>query len=141
MADYFDAGKHGTIVALAFYQTNQDTAGSNADMLVAGQASGTLYTMPCAGSVIGLSVNGSAAVTVSTATFRAHKDGTEFAETGYPAPVLSTTNTTKSYAVIRPGAITFAAGDGLGVSIVTTTTYSPTTIDHNAILWVQLDPA
>lgn len=141
MADYFDAGKHGAIVPLAFYQVNQDTAGANADLLVAGQASGTLYTMPASGSVIGLSVNGSAAVTVSTATFRAHKDGTEFAALGYPAPVLSTSNTTKTYVVIRPGALTFSAGDGLGVSVTTTTTYSPTSIDHNAILWVQLDPA
>lgn len=142
MGDEFDAGKFGAVVGLPFGVANAVTAQTNTD-LTASDATyvNTLFVMPAGGSVVGISVQASAAVTVASAIFRAHKDGTEYAIAGYPAPTLDTTNTQQSYASIRPGVLTFSAGEGLGVSYTSTTNMAPTnTNDFTAVLWVQLDP-
>ena len=142
MADTYDAGKYGAVIALPFGVANAVTAQTNTDLTFSDATyNNTLYVPPVGGSVVGISVRASAAVTVASAIFRAHKDGTEFAQTGYPAPTLDTTNASESYVSIRPGVLTFAAGEGLGVSYTSTTNMAPTnTNDFAAVLHVQLDP-
>ena len=63
-------------------------------------------------------------------------------QTGYPNPGLnSTTAVRESYASIRPGILTFSAGEGLGVSYTTSTDCAPTdSNDYAVALFVQFDP-
>lgn len=139
MANDFDAGAHGAIVAVEFAVANAVTNKTNEDLVVAGGVN-TLHIMPNGGSVIGLSVRASADLTAGTVTFRAHLEGTEFAQSGYPAPALSDT-VQDSYATIRPGVLTFTAGQGVGVSYTSTTDAAPTdSNDYGALLFCQLDP-
>lgn len=139
MADFFDAGKYGGIVAVPFTFTNATTQLTNSDMTFAGGAL-TYYVAPVAGSVVGISAN-CAAITAGTITLKAHDAGTEFADGSAPAPALSSTaDTNGTYATVRPGAVTFSAGATLGLSITTTTTLDPTnTLDVDAVLHVQLN--
>ncbi len=141
MTDSFDAKKFGAIVAIPYGVLNAVTSAANVDLTVADVGANTLSVMPKSGSVIGLSVQASAEVTVDAATFKAHEDGTEFAQSSAPAPVLDTTNTQQSFASVRANLLSFAAGAGLGVSYSSTTNVAPTnTNDFSAVLFVQLDP-
>jgi len=136
MGDSFDSKKFGSIVALGpFTQENVTSTQTNAD-LAYGQA--TLAAMPYAGSVIGVSALLNGAVTGGTCIVRAHKAGTEFAEYGYPSATLSSAAST-SYGTAVPGAVTFSAGDRLGLSITTGTTYTPETAELDGWLFVQLN--
>ena len=138
MVDEFDP-KHGQLVGIPFFKADLVTAASNTDMAFQ-STDHTLVTMPKAGSVVGISVRADAAITAGTITFRAHKAGTEFAQNGYPAPVLSTAATPGSQAVCTPRNLTFAAGDGIGVSYSTSTDMAPSsTNDVTAMLWVIFD--
>ena len=140
MGDEFNAGKFGAIVAVEFAVANAVTSKTNEDILLGG-GTNSLAVMPISGSVVGISVQASEEVTADSAIFRAHKDGTEFAQAGYPAPTLSTTATLQSYASIRPNVLTFDAGNGIGVSYTSTTDMAPTnTNDFNALVFCQLDP-
>lgn len=141
MGDEFNAGKYGAIVALPFFAANITASQTNTDIALSG--GNTLVVMPKAGSVVGLSVRMTAAVTAGTVSFRAHKDGTEFAQTGYINPALASTAgiSQESYASIRPGVLTFSADEGVGVSYTSDATMAPTnTNDVDAMLFVQLDP-
>ena len=137
MADHFDAKKFGSIVAFGpFTNANCTTGESNADLAYGQQ---TYAVMPVTGSVVGISACVNAAVTAGTITVRAHSSGTELAATGYPAPAISS-SATASYASVRPGAVTFSAGDRLGLSISSTTTLDPTnSLEVDGFLYVQLD--
>jgi hypothetical protein len=137
--DEFDP-KAGQLMAYQFTVANAVTAQTNVD-LVNGQAGITLVTMPKAGSVVGLCAAASAAVTTDKCTFRAHKAGTEFAQSGYPAPILSsTTYDLKTWVTCNRGNLTFVAGDTLGVSYTSTTDMAPTsTNDYNVTLYVMFD--
>lgn len=142
MGDEFDAGKYGAIVSIPYAVANAVTNKTNEDMLING-ATGGLAVMPHGGSVVGISVQASAAVSAGTVNFRAHKDSTEFAQSGYPNPELSSTagSTQQVYGSIRPGVLTFSAGEGIGLSYTSTTDAAPTnTNDYDALLFVQLDP-
>ena len=142
--DYFNSEKHGSIVALVFGNANLTTSQTNTDLYLSDVVhNNTLGVMPCSGSVVGISARASAAVTAGTLAFRAHKDGTEFAQSGYPNPTLNSTAGTsqESYASIRPGVLTFSADEALGVSYTSSTDMAPTnTNDVSVILFVQLDP-
>ena len=141
MSDEFNAGKYGAIVAVPFFAANITTNQTNTDIALGG--GNTLAVMPQAGSVVGISARMSAAVTAGTLAFRAQKDGTEFAQTGYPNPSLSSTAgvSQESYASVRPGILTFSADEGVGVSYTSSTDMAPTnTNDVDALLFVQLDP-
>ena len=135
MSDIFNP-KHGSVVAIPFGHANATTGESNTDLTL---DQSTLAVMPAAGSVVGIGVRASAALTAGTITAKAHKAGTEFTDEGAPAPVLSSA-AQDSYATANPGAVTFDAGDKLGVSITTTTTLDPTnTLDVDAVLFVVLN--
>lgn len=141
MTDYYDP-KHGAIVPLPFSVANAATNQTDTDLVVVG-GTGTVYTMPAAGSIVGIGVAASAALTAGTAAFRAHKAGTEFADASYPKPELSSAAgyTNKAYASVRPGALRFAAGDRIGLSYSSSTDMAPTnTNDYDAVLFVALDP-
>ena len=143
MGDEFNAGKYGGIVALVYGVANAVASQTATDLTLSDATYvNTLATMPKSGSVVGVSVQTSAAVTAGSVTFQSHKDGTEFAQSGFPVATLeSVTNDQESYASIRPGVLTFDAGDALGVSYTSDATLAPTnTNDFAAILWVQLDP-
>lgn len=137
MGDEFNVKKFGAIVAFPFSKANLTTGEADTD-LTAGQ--GTLHVMAKGGSVVALGIQSNAAITAGTITAKAHSSSTEFADTGAPAPVASSDNQ-GSFATVRPGAVTFDAGDSLGVSVTTTTTLDATdTLDVDAVLYVQLDP-
>jgi hypothetical protein len=138
MADYFDSGKWGTIIAIPYLKANLTTEQTNLDMDLSG--GGTMYTMPQGGSVVGVTIRGNAAMNAGTVTARAHNGSTEFAESGYPAPAIAA-NAQESYATCRPGTCTFDAGDSLGVSLTSTTNLQSETVDFDALLFVQLDPS
>jgi hypothetical protein len=140
MADYMDSKKFGCILAVGpFTIANATTGESNTD-LAYGQSS--YAAMPAGGSVVAISMYANAEVTAGSATVRAHSSGTELADTGYPAPVVNATNTQVSYASCRPGAVTFSAGDKLGLSITSTTTLDPTnSLEIDGWLFVAIDPS
>lgn len=136
MSDYFDAGKWGAIVPILFQTTDAATSTSAVDMGALGAV--TKVTMPVAGSIVGITVSATTSLTAGTATFRAHKAGTSYADSGYPAPVMNTTSCFASKTV-APHNLTFDSGDTVGVSYVSTTTMTPLTNDFSAVLWVQLN--
>lgn len=139
MSDNFDSGKFGGIVAIPFSATNVTTGASNQDMtLASGLSSG--YVAPRSGSIVGISA-ACGAITAGTITLKPHAASTEYAQSATPAPVLNATNDTNgTYVAARPGAIRFAAGATLGVSLTSTTTLDPTnTLDVDAFLHIQLD--
>lgn len=138
MADFHT--KHGSFMAIPFTLTNATTGLSNSDLVFSGGAT-TLAVMPQAGSIVGITAN-CAAITAGTVTLKPHRASTEYTDAGTPAPVLSSAQDTNgTYATVRPSALTFVAGDTLGISATTTTTLDPTnTLDVDALLWIQLDP-
>jgi hypothetical protein len=144
MGDEFNAGKYGAIFPLVFGVANAVTNQTATDLTLSDATYvNTLAVMPKSGSIIGISVRASAAVTAGTAAFRAHKDGTEFSQTGYPNPALSSTAgvSQESYASTRAGNLTFAADEAIGVSYASATDMAPTnTNDFTVLLFVQLDP-
>lgn len=140
MVDEFDP-KHGQLVALTFTVANVVTAATDTDCVHA-QAGITLVTMPKAGSVVGLGVQASAAVTAGSCVFKAQKAGTEYAQSGYPSATMSSAygSGLASYASIRRGVLTFSAGDSIGVSYTSSTDLAPSsTDDFNAVLYVMFD--
>lgn len=141
MSDSFDSKKFGSIVAIPFAATNVTTGAANQDLVLAsGQASG--YVAPRAGSIVGISA-ACGAITAGGIAVKAHKASTELTEAAAPTVTLNATNDTNgTYANVRPGALRFAAGDTIGVSLsATTTALDPTnTLDVDAFLHIQLDP-
>lgn len=131
------ATKHGQLISIAFKIVNATTGESNTDMSRDG--GNTLWVAPKAGSVVGVGAACSAAITAGAATLKPHSASTEFTDSSTPTPVCSSASR-HSYAVTRPRALRFAAGDALGVSITTTTTLDATnTLDFDADLYVILD--
>jgi hypothetical protein len=139
MADHFDSDKFGVIMAFGpFTDANVTTGEANTDMVL-GQMN--YAVAPGDGSVVGIAACADSAIVAGSITLRAHKASTEFGEYGYPAPVLSSAAQV-SYASIRPGAITFSAGDRLGLSLSTTTTLDATNVrDVDGYLFVQIEPS
>ena len=141
--DYFHE-KFGAHYALVFGNANLVTNQTATDLYLSDVVmNNTLATMPASGSVVGMSVHASAAVTAGTVSFAAHLDGTEFTQSGYPNPTLNSTAGTsqESYASIRPGVLTFDADEAIGVSYTSSTDMAPTnTNDVAVVLFIQLDP-
>lgn len=141
MSDTFDSGKHGAIFAIPFATSNVTTQAANQDMVLAsGLATG--YVAPRSGSIVGISA-ACGAITAGGIALKPHKASTEYAVAATPAPVLGADNDTNgTYANARPGALRFAAGDTIGISLsATTTALDPTNaLDVDAFLHIQLDP-
>ena len=124
-------------VAIGYSVANAVTNAADVDLTRTG--GNTIAVMQKAGSIVGVSVNATADLTAGSVTFEVHKDGTEYAVAS--APVLTLSDTVQeSYASVRRGALTFAAGEGIGVSYSSTTDAAPTnTNDYDALLFVAFD--
>jgi hypothetical protein len=141
VADYFDEGKHGAIVAIPFYHANATaTLDGNANVL--SSTASLRYVMPQSGSVVGISMRGNAGVTQGSLTATPTVGGVAFADYGVPQAVVNTTaaTTQASYASVAPRVCQFDAGDALGISLKAAGTLAPETIDYDALLFVQFDP-
>lgn len=142
MPQFYDGKKFGAYFNGQFGVANAVTNKTAEDLLLGDLGGNSLIVAPQKGSVVGISVRSTAAVSAGSVIFKAHKDGTEFAQSGAPAPVLNTTNTNETYVSIRPGVLTFAAGEGLGVSYTSSTDAAPTnTNDYSVTLFYVLDPS
>ena len=142
MADTFDP-KFGQVVSIAFTKSNVDTSASatNSYMTLASGV-GTGATMPYAGSVVGLAVSANANVTTATVAFNVHNGGTGYSQNSSLGVTMTTAagSSNKGYATLRPGVLTFSAGDKIGINYASATNYAATTVDYDALLFVVLDP-
>ena len=140
MADFFNP-KFGNVVALAFRAENVNTGQTNVDLDPVSQV-GKEHTMPYSGSIVALAVKASANVTAGTVAFQAHNGSTEYAQNSSLLTTLTTAagSSNKGYSTVRPGVLTFAAGDGIGVSLSSATNLAATTVDYNVELYVVFDP-
>lgn len=126
------------LAVLNFSVANAVTQQTNTDLALPG--GNTVARMPKPGSIVGISARASADLTAGSATIKAHKDGTEYADASAPTLTLDDNNQEDSE-VVRPGALVFAAGDGIGVSYSSTTDMAPTnTNDFDVQLYVAFDP-
>lgn len=132
--------KHGNAVNYQFKIADAVTAQTNVDLTLPGGNS--LIVAPMAGSVTGIGVKDTANITGGSIAFSPHKASTEFAQSGFPNPTLSSAAgvSAASYATVRPGVCTFAAGDTLGVSYTSSTDLAPSsTNDFDVVLYVKFD--
>lgn len=142
MADYFDP-KFGAICSLSFIKSNIDTGASSTNSYVTlASGVGTGATMPYGGSIIALSVSANANVTTATVAFNAHNGGTGYAQASGITTTLTTAagSSNAGYSSVRPGVLTFAAGDKIGVNYASATNYAATTVDYDVTLWYVLNP-
>lgn len=91
-------------------------------------------TMPWAGSIVGISVDLSAAATAGSLTVGATIGGTEKAAT-----TQTITTAAAARAVFQQDAVRFNAGDKLGVEITTAAGWDATTADLAVFVYVLLD--
>lgn len=91
-------------------------------------------SMPWAGSVVGISVNTSAAATAGQLTVGVTLDGTEQASS-----TQTITTATAATAVFPQSSMPFAAGQKLGVEITTNGTWDGTSADLAVFVYVLLD--
>ncbi len=87
--------------------------------------------MSSAGSIRGCSILNSAAVTGGSVSVRFRKNGAQASATNYCT--LDTTNTRSNTQEVTSGTITFAAGDTVGVQLVSTALAPAATLEH----WVS----
>lgn len=142
MADTFDP-KFGAICALEFIKSNIDTGASSTNSYATlASGVGTGATMPYAGSVVALAVSANGNVTAGTVAFNAHKAGTAYAQASSILTTLTTASGSSNvgYSTVRPGVLTFAAGDKIGVAYASATDYAATTVDYDVTLWYVLNP-
>ena len=142
MADTFDP-KFGPVMSIAFTKSNIDTGASATNSyFTLASGVGTMAAMPYAGSVIGLSVSANANVTTATVAFGVHNGGTGYAQASSLGVTLTTAagSSNVGYASVRPGVLTFAAGDKIGVNYASATNYAATTIDYDALMVVCFNP-
>lgn len=92
------------------------------------------YTMPWAGTIVGLSYVLSAAATAGTLTIGATVGGTEKTD-----PTLSVTTGTSGSDTALRGAATFAAGDKIGCEITTDGSWDATTADLGVTVWCLVE--
>jgi len=129
----------GQIVPLLFVQDNVAASQTDVQLNIQEVASAAALlidglTMPWAGSVVGISVDLSAAATAGQLTVGASIDGTESAATRQ-----TITTATAARAVFQADAVRFAAGAKLGVEITTNAGWDATTADLAVVVWVLLD--
>lgn len=126
-----ELGKY-QIVPVTFALANVAASQTNVQLKDAsGQVEG--ITMPFAGQVVAIAADLSAAATAGSLTVGATIGGTEAAATTQTI----TTQTTK-HAAIKRDAVTFAAGDLIGVEITSSGTWDGTTADLVVTVFVAL---
>ena len=139
MTDQF-AGRHGNLAMYHFHWLNLAASATNTDGLLENVTAITLAVMPASGSIVGMSVVGTAAVTAGTGIFTPHLASTEFTDQSIPQVTLSTTTPNNGYDTARPGAVTFVAGATLGISVTTDAAFLPDgSAEFIATLFVKFD--
>ena len=129
-------GKFGGYVAIPFETANLNSSLTNGAMAIG--AGNTEVIVPFSGSLVGIGVKGNAAATAGTAAFVAVVAGTQYS--GLSAGIsTAAANTQSAYATSAVGEISFSAGDAVTIQTVTSTTFAPTTIEYDAVLYIQLD--
>lgn len=93
-------------------------------------------TMPWGGSVVGMSYRLTDAPTAGTITIRATVNGSNVWS---PFGALGSAGAASGATSQGVGTDNFSAGDTLGVEVVTTAGYLPTTRDIHAILWAAVE--
>lgn len=109
-----------------FAQSNVTASQPAVAIDVLGLTGNTEYTLPYAGSIIGISVASNAVCTAGNLTVDATING---AATGLQVALESVTNTTYHSATQGVNTDTFSAGDRLGVKITTDAGWLPITAD------------
>jgi len=138
MGQKIDA-KFGGYVAIPFGVANLDSSLTNGTMTIGGTAAQNVeIVVPFAGSLVGIGVKGNAAATAGTAAFTAVVDGTRYSSLAATVTTAAA-NTQKATATRDVGEIKFSAGATVAVQAVTSTTFAPTTVEYDAILYIQLD--
>lgn len=123
----------GNLFALEFYR--QDVAPNQNYVPIEVAPGVTEVVMPRAGSVIAMSVAGSAARTGGWASFSLFRNGTMLSGCSV---YLDSTTPQYSYLTLAKGAKTFAAGDKLSVRVNSDASLSPTTIDACVVVWLSI---
>jgi hypothetical protein len=127
--------KFGGYVAIPVGVANLNSSLTNGTMALVG--GNVAAVVPFSGSIVGVSVQGNAGATAGTAAFVPVINGVQ---TTLKATIsTAAANTSKAYAVSPVGELKFAAGAALGVEAVTSTTFAATTIEYDAVLYIQLD--
>jgi hypothetical protein len=140
MAKQFEQiAARGQIVPFLFCQDAVAASQTDAQLNIVEVASAAALavdgiTMPWAGSVVGLSVDLSAAATAGQLTVGVTLGGTEQAAT-----TQTITTAAAARAVFPQTAVKFNAGDKLGVEITTNAGWDATTADLAVFVYVLLD--
>lgn len=129
----------GQIVPIVFVQdavaASQTDAQLNIQEVSGGMALAVQgLSLPWAGSVVGISVDTSAAATAGSLAVGVTLDGTE-----QSATTQTITTATAASAVFPQTAVPFAAGQKLGVEITTSGTWDAVTADLAVVVYVLLD--
>jgi len=127
--------KFGGYVAIPFEATNLNSSLTNGAMAIG--AGNTEVIVPFSGSLVGIGVKGNAAATAGTAAFVATVNGVQFTRLSATVSTAAA-NTNKASGTRSVGEVSFNAGDAVTIQAVTSTTFAPTTIEYDAILYIQL---
>lgn len=96
------------------------------------------YTIPVAGSIIGVSIRSNAAREAGTCTVEVYAGADGNTATGLTA-VLNAANPQKHYTVQAKDADALAADNLLNVRITTDAGWLPVTADINVVVWCEMD--
>lgn len=139
MPQFEQIAARGQVVPFLFCQDAVAASQTDAQLYIVEVASAAALavdglTMPWAGSVVGISVDLSAAATAGQLTVGVTLDGTEAAAT-----TQTITTAQAARAVFQQEAVRFVAGAKLGVEITTNAGWDATTADLAVIVYVLLD--
>lgn len=139
MSQFEQIASRGQIVPFLFAQDAVAASQTDVQLNIIEVASAAALaidgiSMPWAGSVVGISVNLSAAATAGQMTVGVTLDGTEQAAT-----VQTITTATAATAVFNQAAVRFAAGAKLGAEITTNGAWDGTSADLAVFVYVLLD--
>ena len=139
MPQFEQIAARGQILDLLFVQDNLAASQTDAALNIQEVASAAALliqglSMPWAGSVVGISVDTSAAATAGSLAVSVTKGGTK-----QTATTQTLTTETAKTAVFQQGAVPFVAGDKLGVKITTSGTWDAITADLAVRVFVLMD--
>jgi len=139
MPQFEQIAARGQILPLLFVQDAVAASQTDAQLNLMEVTGGSALaiqgiSMPWAGSVVGISVDLSAAATAGQLTVGVTNGGTEAA-----ASTQTLTTQTAKTAVFAQDAIRFVAGDKLGVEITTNMAWDGVTADLAVVVYVLLD--
>ena len=127
--------KFGGYFAIPVSTVDLNSSLTNGALSLAG--GGVSFVTPFSGSIVGISAHGTGAATAGTAAFKPIVNAVQVALSATISTAAASTQ--KAYGVSPVGELKFSAGDTLGIQAVTATTFAPTTIHYDAVLYIQVD--